>query len=425
MLAQQLDYFDAINRLFTTNLFGGMKVGLENIKALDVQLKHPHSSYPCIHIAGSNGKGSVAGKISKTLELAGYKVGLFTSPHISCFRERIKVCGEMISKEEVVEGLERIFAFVDQKRIPATFFEITTALAFCYFQKKKVDVAVIETGLGGRLDATNVITPILSVITSVSKEHTQVLGESLTEIAREKAGIIKPAVPVVVGPRAYREVVQSVAARCGSLQINVEEGGTTFERENCRIAQKALEELSKRFCLNQEHISLGLRFQMPCRFQVFERNHLQKCCTFSAPEALILDVAHNPDALQKLFSRVQRKFPEKKYRVLLALSRGKDLNASIEAICAHTNEVHLLEAANGRGFSLSELEKECEFQGLKVVSQGKDVDQILREAMILSGQREEVLIVCGSFFIMSSVRKFLGIQEATDAFDMNERLLVS
>ena len=152
---------------------------------------NPQNDFPSIHIAGTNGKGSVASKIAESLTLAGYRVGLFTSPHLFTYRERIQINGELISEEEVVEGLEKLFKIA---KTPS-FFEMTTLLAFDYFSKMEVDIAIVEAGLGGRLDATNIVRPILSIITSIDFDHTEILGETLDEIATEKAGIIKKDVP--------------------------------------------------------------------------------------------------------------------------------------------------------------------------------------------------------------------------------------
>lgn len=175
----------------------GYKEGLDNIKALDEHLGHPHEKFRCIHIAGTNGKGSVSHSIAALLQVFGYKVGLYTSPHIVDFAERIRVNGQPISHDYVAEFVDRERDFIEQ--VGASFFEVATAMAFRYFSDCDVDIAVIEVGLGGRLDSTNIITPVLSVITNISLDHTQLLGSSLEQIAMEKGGIIKPGVPVVIG----------------------------------------------------------------------------------------------------------------------------------------------------------------------------------------------------------------------------------
>ena len=175
----------------------GYKEGLDGMVALDKCLDFPHRSFKTIHVAGTNGKGSVSHTLASVLQSAGYKVGLFTSPHLRDFRERVRVNGEMMSKEYVVDFVEKYGKLFDV--IYPSFFEVTVAMAFDYFRLQKVDVAVVEVGLGGRLDSTNIITPCLSVITNISFDHTNLLGDTLEKIAAEKAGVIKSGVPVVIG----------------------------------------------------------------------------------------------------------------------------------------------------------------------------------------------------------------------------------
>ncbi len=182
----------------------GYKPGLGTAIALDNWLGNPHRAYRCIHVAGTNGKGSVSNLIAATLQAAGYRVGLFTSPHLVDFRERIRVDGQMIAKRTVSRFVERWLQ--SGLGCEPSFFELTTALAFEHFKKQQVDFAVIEVGLGGRLDCSNIITPMLSVITNISIDHTQFLGNTLAQIASEKAGIIKDEVPVVVGDASQPEV---------------------------------------------------------------------------------------------------------------------------------------------------------------------------------------------------------------------------
>lgn len=193
-----------------------LKPGLGNIMAIDDRLGHPHRKFKTIHVAGTNGKGSVSHTLAAILQSAGYVTGLFTSPHLVDFRERIRVDGCMIPKEEVVAFMDRNDMFLNA--LQPSFFEITTAMALDYFERVGVDVAVIEVGLGGRLDSTNIISPDLSVITNIGLEHTQYLGDTLAKIAAEKAGIIKPGVPVVIGERHPETdpVFETKAKECGS-----------------------------------------------------------------------------------------------------------------------------------------------------------------------------------------------------------------
>ncbi len=209
-----MTYTEATEYLFTSApLFqnigaGAYKEGLSNTYALNEHFKHPHRKYKTIHVAGTNGKGSVSHTLAAILQCAGYKVGLYTSPHLVDFRERIRVNGEMIPEERVIQFVETERAFFEP--LHPSFFELATALAFKYFEEARVDIAVIETGLGGRLDCTNIITPLLSVITNISKDHVQFLGDTLVAIAGEKAGIIKQGVPVVIGETGGNEAVRNV-----------------------------------------------------------------------------------------------------------------------------------------------------------------------------------------------------------------------
>lgn len=175
----------------------GYKEGLQNTMTLDEHFGHPHRTFRTIHVGGTNGKGSCSHTIAAMLQSEGYKVGLYTSPHLVDFRERIRINGECIGKQYVIDFVENERSFFEP--LHPSFFELTTALAFKYFAEQKVDYAVIEVGLGGRLDCTNIINPVLSVITNISLDHTQFLGDTLAKIATEKAGIIKHAVPVVIG----------------------------------------------------------------------------------------------------------------------------------------------------------------------------------------------------------------------------------
>lgn len=211
-----MTYSEATEYLFTSApLFqnigaGAYKEGLGNTVALDAHFGHPHTKYMTIHVAGTNGKGSVSHTLAAILQSAGYKVGLYTSPHLVDFRERIRVNGKMIPEDRVIRFVEEERCFFEP--LHPSFFELATALAFKYFEEAEVDIAVIETGLGGRLDCTNIINPILSVITNISFDHVQFLGDTLEAIAGEKAGIIKPGTPVVIGETGGNDKVRQVFA---------------------------------------------------------------------------------------------------------------------------------------------------------------------------------------------------------------------
>ncbi len=201
----------------------GYKEGLSNTLLLDEHLRHPHQTFSTIHIGGTNGKGSVSHTLAAILQEAGYRVGLYTSPHLVDFRERIRVNGKPISKKYVVDFIEKERSFFEP--LSPSFFEITTALAFNYFRDENIEIAVVEVGLGGRLDCTNIITPIVSIITNISFDHTQFLGNTLAKIATEKAGIIKKGIPVVIGEsnNETRPVFETKAIEVGAPIVFAED----------------------------------------------------------------------------------------------------------------------------------------------------------------------------------------------------------
>lgn len=225
---QTIDYLYASQPAFHLVGAAAYKPGLDNTYRLMAHLGNPHEQLRAVHVAGTNGKGSTSHLIASALQAQGYRVGLFTSPHLVDFRERIRISGEMIPEDKVVEFVADNRAFLDELR--PSFFETTMAMAFWYFADQQVDIAVIEVGLGGRLDSTNILTPLLSAITNIGIDHTEFLGDTLPKIAAEKAGIMKPHVPCVIGEshEETQEVFLSLARECGIL-------GDGLETTDCRI----------------------------------------------------------------------------------------------------------------------------------------------------------------------------------------------
>lgn len=225
---QTIDYLYASQPAFHLVGASAYKPGLDNTYRLMAHLGNPHEQLRAVHVAGTNGKGSTSHLIAAALQAQGYKVGLFTSPHLMDFRERIRISGEMISQEKVVQFVADNHAFLEEVR--PSFFETTMAMAFWYFVEQQVDIAVVEVGLGGRLDSTNILTPLLSVITNIGIDHTEFLGDTLAQIAEEKAGIIKPNIPCVVGEThpETQEVFLSRARVCNIL-------GDGLETTDCRL----------------------------------------------------------------------------------------------------------------------------------------------------------------------------------------------
>ncbi len=226
--AQTINYLYASQPAFHLVGASAYKPGLDNTYRLMAHLGNPHERLRAVHVAGTNGKGSTSHLIAAALQAQGYKVGLFTSPHLVDFRERIRISGEMIPQETVVQFVANHRAFLDE--LHPSFFETTMALAFWYFAQQQVDIAVVEVGLGGRLDSTNILTPLLSVITNIGIDHTEFLGGTLTQIAAEKAGIMKPYVPCVIG-ETHPETQEVFLARAGACEIL----GAGLETTDCRL----------------------------------------------------------------------------------------------------------------------------------------------------------------------------------------------
>jgi len=397
-------YSTLIQKLYQVNLHGGMKFGLANSFTLNEALGNPSDQFESIHVAGSNGKGSVVTKIAKTLEIVGHRVGLYTSPHISCFRERIRINGEMIPEKSVEKILPQIFELIEKKKIPATFFELTTLLALKYFAEENIDIAVLETGLGGRLDATNIVQPKLSVITSISIEHAEILGETMEKITIEKSGIIKPGVPVVIGPSVPFNIVNDIAQQQHSPLIQVSGHYESYDAENRAIAMQALETLG----IPQEAIIQGIQACPPCR--------MEKVKLPGYSQEVILDVAHNPDGLEHLFHSL----PQELYNVVFGLSKTKDIHGCLQVIKKHVTEFYLVEATNGRGVPVNELKR-------IMLDMGVSEEKIHIESSIATSIQQALagnhaVLITGTFFIMSEARAALRINEPRDPFDMNERI---
>jgi dihydrofolate synthase/folylpolyglutamate synthase len=367
-------YPETIDFLFSLPSGGGEP------QALDALLGHPSSAYPTVHVAGSNGKGSTATKIAKTLEYSGYRVGLYTSPHLFCFRERIQINCEMISEEAVACGIDKLLSFTQE----STFFELATFLALDYFRQEKVDIAVIEVGIGGSMDCTNVIRPLVSVITSISKEHTDLLGEEIESIALQKAGIIKERTPVVVGPKARCQSIYRVAQEKHAPLFVSKKISYFFDDENRSIAELALEQLSPQFPHTLER---GLLERPPCRFEEIPGG--------------ILDGAHNPEAMFALLQALHAFYPERKLRFLVGFCKDKDYRSCLELIGGVAEHIHLIQAPTPRAASPQELALCLDGDYTAHSSLEEGVHSAWMHAP------EELIVVCGSFYLMDPVKRSL------------------
>lgn len=386
-------YASILDRLFQATNRSRLKTALDNACALNEKLDFPTTCYPTIHIAGSNGKGSVAAKIAKALELSGYRVGLYTSPHLFCFRERMTINAEPISEDDVISGLERIFLLNDTHQLNANFFEMTTFLAFDYFRRQNVDVAVIETGLGGRLDATNVICPELSVITSISREHIDVLGDQIEQIASEKAGIIKEKIPVVLGPKARCQAIYDQARHKSSPVFASNKISHFYDEENSAIAQLALEQLTERFTITEEALAKGLLFRPACRFEIHGN--------------VIFDVAHNPEAIFSLLQALHSLFPATQFRFLVGFSKDKEYDRCLELIADVAVHIHLTQADSPRAAPIDALKNAMQSEDPSLYSAYPSIPEAAEAAAAEAAAKGEILVVCGSFYIMAEAKEIL------------------
>lgn len=405
-----MTYRFTLDKLFKATTSQGIKLGLENSQWINAQLNHPEQAFSSIHVAGTNGKGSVCTKIATALEHAGYKTGLYTSPHISTFRERIKINGKMISENDVVEIMDKIFRICNDNNRSLTFFELTTALALVYFAEQKIDFVVLETGLGGRLDATNTTHPILSIITTISYDHMDFLGITLEEIADEKAGIIKHKVPIIIGPKVPFDIIQEKASLCDAPLMQVQGSFKTYDQENTAIAGSALTFLSPSLSLSPSAVEKGLKAIPPSRLEIFDREIM-----------IILDVAHNPDGIKELLKSISSLYPKSDLEFVCGFSLGKDIFSCLEELKKHAKHLHLVCSSNQRGISAAHLKEVALNAGFSdsELSTYSQVSEGLTSGIQQAKVNQRLLVVCGSFFIMAEVRKTLNLSEPSDPMDLN------
>jgi len=423
---QTLDYMFTQLPMYQRSGKAAYKANLDNTLALDEYFSHPHKQFKSIHVAGTNGKGSVSHSIASVLQAKGLKVGLYTSPHLRDFRERIKINGELISEQEVVD-----FIANHQKKfeeICPSFFEMTVALAFDYFARMKVDVAVIEVGLGGRLDSTNIINPLLSVITNISKDHTNLLGDDERQIAGEKAGIIKSKVPVIVGEK-QAEICNVFIDKADEKQTSIcfaddlfdlkqvdfqensqdlyyesKVGGNDFEiscdllgqyqQKNIRTALCALLELRMvGFEISDEDIKFGLS-----RI-VKHTGLLGRWQTLSKEPRVICDTGHNLAGIREILSQISRT----KYRnlhVVFGMVDDKNIEDILKLMPVRA-EYYFTKAAIPRALNEEILKDIAE----KYKLFGKTYSTVKKalEVAKLAAQEDDLIFVGGSTFVVAEV----------------------
>lgn len=427
---ETIDYLYSKLPMFSRIGAAAYKNNLDNTIALCNFLNNPQSKFPSIHIAGTNGKGSTSHMLASVLQENGYKTGLYTSPHIKDFRERIRINGEKISESFVVEFTKRTKDLTE--KIQPSFFELTVAMAFDYFAQNKVDVAVIETGMGGRLDSTNVITPILSVITNIGYDHTQFLGNRLEDIAGEKAGIIKKNIPVVIG-ESHAEttnVFESKALENDSKIIfadrlytaipiksnllyqqcdvtDLTNGNTetfrldltgNYQLNNLKTvlaAEKILIDLGYKINIDKEKAALqqvkkntGLRG----RWDIINYNPL-----------IIADVAHNKAGVQEILKQLNKEYDFSKVHFILGFVKDKDVSSVLDLFPKKAH-YYFTNASIERALPHRELKNMAEVNGLNGES-FNNINEALENAKTKL-KDGDVVMICGSFFIIAELTSF-------------------
>lgn len=378
----------------------GYKEGLENTIYIDKHYHEPHKFFPTIHVAGTNGKGSTSHLIAAALQSAGLKVGLYTSPHLIDFSERIRINGKEISHDYVVGFIEKAQSLI--REVKPSFFEITTSLAFCYFRDMKVDVAVVEVGLGGRLDCTNVITPLVSVITNISLEHTDLLGDTVEKIAYQKAGIIKSGIPVVIGEIDERTlpVFEAEAERVGTAIVPYYEGDVpktellgNHQLRNARTAYMALQQIVERFGVERADIEYGFS-------HVVELTGLMgRWQTIGICPRVICDVGHNVGCLEVDVQQLKREKYER-LRVVFGVVADKDYEKMLLTMPSEAT-YYYVQANIPRALDGVILAKSGNSSGRRGDFCGT-VEEGYKKALAESSSKDLVL-VCGSNFTVAEL----------------------
>lgn len=424
---ETIEYLYAQLPMFTRIGAAAYKPSLANTIQLCEALGNPQHQFKSIHVAGTNGKGSTCHMLAAIMQTAGYKTGLYTSPHIKHFGERIRVNGAMVSEQFVIDFVAECKHLMEE--IKPSFFELTVAMAFAYFAKEKVDIAVIETGMGGLLDSTNVITPEVSVITNIGMDHTHILGNTLAEIASQKAGIIKPGVPVVIGEllpetknvftakanennvviffTQTRFVTDFIEPTGNLLFLNVKDKDSNsthqlrldlngvYQAKNICTVLQTLEVLKNSgWNITQQHLNSALENVKKLTGMIGRWDIMQ------THPAVIYDVAHNADGIKQVLAQLSNNYPESRKHFVLGFVKDKDLETILSILPAGAL-YYFTNAHVPRALPHAELKALAEKHGL----QGESFDDVndALKASKTSAAEEDVIMVCGSFFIISEV----------------------
>lgn len=409
------DYLAVTEYLYSLKA-GGVKYGIDRMQRLAAVLGHPERSYPVIHVAGTNGKGSVAAMLDAILHTAGWRTGLYTSPHLVKLGERVQVDRRLLTETEIVAYVNELRPLAAQAAAGAadehaTFFEFMTAMAFQQFQRRRVAVAIVEVGLGGRLDATNVVQPEITVITSIGLDHVAELGGTVELIAREKAGIIKPDRPVVIGrlPSAAEHVMREVAAHRQAPVHSVREVfgeelaaypatnlAGDYQRWNAATATLAARLLPAKWRLTPDLVARGLQ-------QVNWPGRWQRTTLGGRP--LILDASHNPEGAEVLERNLQQLVAETGRKpVVIAGALGEfRARALLAVVCRYAREIHLVTPHQARASSFEELRALVPAAHRLLVQPGA-VERLFPDARTCAvGGPGDTVVVTGSIYLLGEV----------------------
>ena len=396
-----LDYLFAKLPMYQRQGAAPYKADIGNIVNACKQLNNPHQRFKSIHIAGTNGKGSVAHILDSILQESGYKTALYTSPHLKDFRERIKINGEMIAEQEVIDfvsGNKHLF-----EKLEMSFFEMTVALAFNYFAKKKVDIAIIECGLGGRLDSTNIINPQLSIITNISLDHTNLLGNSIEEIAMEKAGIIKKETAIIIGKEQTetKSVVKKVTTTKNApvyfadkiTVFNTDLKGN-YQEENICTTVSAIKQLQGLgWNISDKNIKKGLGKV------VKNTGILGRWQTLSESPKIICDVGHNKDGIKEIVKQLN-KLEYKKLHFVYGTVNDKNLD-KILSLLPKDAKYYFCKPNIQRGLSAEDLQRKAKKYQL-LGNAFDSVDNAICRAKE-NQKKEDILFIGGSTFVVAEV----------------------
>ncbi|MBI4843116.1 MAG: bifunctional folylpolyglutamate synthase/dihydrofolate synthase [Nitrospirae bacterium] len=417
----------------------GIKLGLSNITALTGILGNPQKSFRSIHVAGTNGKGSTTAMVASILSASGYNVGTFTSPHLVSFTERIKVNNAPISESEVATLTHKIRNSIAGTGLNPTFFEVVTALGFYYLASRNVDWAVIETGMGGRLDATNIILPEISIITNIDMDHAEYLGSSISEISLEKAGIIKPGIPVVTAatqPEALKQILETAGENDSaahiygkdfeSLILEENSGGLVFNYDGYRRIENIPLNLTGGFqavnaslairaseILNEKAAPLGDISVKSALSGVKMEGRIE---IISEHPKIILDSAHNPAAAGKLSGALMKHFGDKKIIIIIGIMKDKDLEGILKPLM-EISDTMIFTRPEGERAALPQTIYDNALNLLKNGSVKNNpslmltasVDEALTAAKI-SWNDDKIICITGSFYTAGKAKELLGFK---------------